>query len=95
VTDAPLRHRTWYEDNLEAQMACWSAEIYLLKARLKRDSKTPNPRESAFLHELQEKHDLLSHHLSSLRGASDGLWGNLKIQASACCLALNVPTYGL
>lgn len=73
-----LQNRWLYESNLEEQLAQWKADITVLKAKAR-----PVDIDAAIQHDqsidaLQHQHDLASHHLSSLRGASDDAWQNVK-----------------
>jgi hypothetical protein len=73
-----LQDRRIYESNLHAQLAQWKADIDVLKAKAKRVEADAAVRVDRSIEALQRRHDDVSHHLSSLKVASEEAWESVK-----------------
>jgi hypothetical protein len=72
------QNRWLYESNLEAQLAQWKADITDLQAQMRPAETDAASQHDESIEALQHKHDMASYHLSSLRGASDDAWQDVK-----------------
>jgi RNA-splicing ligase RtcB len=73
-----LENRKIYESNLEAQLAQWSAEIDVLKAKVRRAEVDAKVSYDQSIDAMQRKHDEAAKRLHSLKAASDDAWENMK-----------------
>jgi len=73
-----LQNRWLYESNLEGQLAQWKADLIVLKAEARPVAIDAAVQHDQSIDALQHQHDMASHHLSSLRGASDDAWQDVK-----------------
>lgn len=73
-----LQDRWLYESSVEVQMARWKSAMAVLKAEAQRADTEAAAHYDEFIDALQHRHDVASHHLSSLRGASDEAWQGVK-----------------
>ncbi|WP_257304837.1 hypothetical protein [Geothrix campi] len=74
-----LQNRWLYESKLEAQLARWKAGIAVFRAEARPVGIDDAVRFDQSIDALQHQLDMANHHLSSLRGASDEAWQNVKV----------------
>lgn len=67
-----------YESYLDGQLARWKGDLEELRAEATRVGAGTQVHFEQSIDALQNKHDEVSHHLSSLRGASDEAWAAVK-----------------
>jgi hypothetical protein len=73
-----FENRKIYENNLEAQLAQWKADLDVLKAKARRVEVGAKIRYDQTLETLQGKHDEAGQRLQGLRTASDEAWEGMK-----------------
>jgi hypothetical protein len=73
--------RTAHEEKLSAQLAVWSAQLAVIKAKAEKASVDAKIEITALASDLQGKHDGAHAKLQELKAASDAAWGDLKAGA--------------
>ena len=73
-----LKDRKAYESKLDAQLAQWSADLDVLKAKAKRAEVDAKVAYDKSIDAMQRKHDEASKHLRDLKTASDDAWESVK-----------------
>jgi hypothetical protein len=73
-----LKDRKAYESTLDAQLAQWSADLDVLKAKAKRAEVDAKVAYDKSIDAIQRKHDEAGSHLRDLKTASDEAWESVK-----------------
>ncbi|MDP1831849.1 MAG: hypothetical protein Q8K67_07305 [Geothrix sp.] len=73
-----LKDRKVYESTLDAQLAKWSADLNVLRAKAKRTEVDAQVNYDLAIDAMQRKHDEAAKHLSKLKTASDEAWESVK-----------------
>lgn len=73
-----LKDRKAYESTLDAQLAQWSADLDVLKAKAKRAEVDAKVAYDKSIDSMQRKHDEAQKRLGALKAASDEAWESMK-----------------
>jgi hypothetical protein len=73
-----LKDRKAYESKLDAQLAQWSADLGVLRAKAKRAEVGAKVAYDNSIDDLQRKHDEAGKRLRDLKIASDDAWESMK-----------------
>lgn len=76
-----MSKRQVYEDQFNAQLKVWSAEIALMKAKAIKAKAGAKIEYYRSIGTLQSKHDSASTNFQALRASGDDAWDDLKIGA--------------
>lgn len=73
-----LKDRKAYEDELDAQLARWEADIDVLKAKAKRATVDARIQYDKAIEGMEHQHQRAKVHLHDLRNATDDAWASVK-----------------
>ena len=79
------KNRKIYETTLDAQLAQWSADLDVLKAKAARAEVNAKVNYDKAIDAMQQKHDEASKRLRALKVATDDTWDNLKTGTERIC----------
>jgi iron-sulfur cluster repair protein YtfE (RIC family) len=73
-----LKDRKAYETTLDAQLAQWSADLNVLKAKATRAEVNAKVQYDKVIDAMQHKHDEAGKNLRALKNATDEAWESMK-----------------
>jgi hypothetical protein len=85
-----LERRRLFQNGLEEQLGHWEAEITMLKGKTRQVGFDATVQYSGAIAALQRKCDLVTYHISRLRGANNEAWEILSSGMGSGSMAFNV-----